>query len=128
MLTSESLLSSVKNKRSRIGIGLGADRDKVLNSKAEAEKAGFTNILLYDDPLLMARDLRDGRIDAAVRGDVDSNKAMAAVRETFGVNKVLRAAFMEPRGGRMFLLAPVGSTRDGASRRSLSSPVWATWL
>lgn len=108
MLTSESLLSGVKNKSARIGIGLGADKGKVLRSRAEAERAGFSNIILYDDPVLMARDLRDGRIDAAVRGDIESNRAMAAVRETFNVNRVLRAAFMEPRGGRMFLLAPVG--------------------
>jgi putative methanogen marker protein 4 len=74
----------------------------------EAENAGFSNVTLYEDPLLMARHLKGGRIDGAVRGDLDSNGAMAAVRETFGVKKVLRAAFMEPPGGRMFLLAPVG--------------------
>ena len=108
MLTSEALCSGVKDKSARIGIGLGADEDKVLRSKAEAERAGFSNIVLYEDPLPMARDLRDGRLDAAVRGDIESNGAMAAVRETFGLKKVLRAAFMEPQGGRMFLLAPVG--------------------
>ena len=108
MFTSESLLSSVTDKSARIGIGLGADKEKVLRSRAEAERAGFSNIIPYDDPLLMARDLRDGRIDAAVRGDLESNAAMAAVRGTFDVKKVLRAAFLEPRGGRMFLFAPVG--------------------
>jgi putative methanogen marker protein 4 len=107
MLTSGSLIALV-NKDARIGIGLGADRTKVLRSGEEAKKAGFSHVSMYEDPLLMAQDLRDGRIDAAIRGDFESNRAMAAVREAFGLNKVLRAAFMEPQGGRMFLLAPVG--------------------
>jgi putative methanogen marker protein 4 len=108
MLTSESLLSGVQNKHARIGIGVGVDRQKVVRSKAEAERAGFDGVALYDDPIQLAEDLKEGKLDAAVRGDLDSNKAMAAVRRVFGVGKVLRAAFLEPEDGRMFLLAPVG--------------------
>jgi putative methanogen marker protein 4 len=108
MLTYESLLSGVQNKHARIGVGVGADRQKVALSRAEAEKAGFDGVALYDDPVQLAEDLKGGKLDAAVRGDLDSNRAMAAVRQVFGVSKVLRAAFLEPEGGRMFLLAPVG--------------------
>jgi len=108
MLTSDSLLSRDTDRRPRIGIGCGADRTKVLRSRAKAEAAGFTGVAVYDDPDRLALDLREGRIDAAVRGDMDSNRAMAAVRREFGVGKVLRAAFIEPAGGNMFLLAPVG--------------------
>jgi predicted methyltransferase MtxX (methanogen marker protein 4) len=80
MLTSETIFSGVQNKHARIGIGVGADRQKVVRSKAEAERAGFDGVALYDDPIQLAEDLKEGKLDAAVRGDLDSNKAMAAVR------------------------------------------------
>lgn len=108
MLTTESIISRGLRPQLRIGIGAGADRGKVADSAEAAERTGHGTITIYDDPVKMARDLRDGAIDAAVRGDLDSNGAMRAVREAFGVPKVLRAAFMKPVGGRLFLLAPVG--------------------
>jgi putative methanogen marker protein 4 len=108
MLTSDSILNRLTNREVRVGIGVGADKEKVELSKQTAERFGFKNISVYDDAVALATDLKAGRIDAAVRGDLGSNDAMAAVRKAFGVDKVLRAAFMEPSGGRMFLLAPVG--------------------
>ncbi|MBI0584747.1 MAG: methanogenesis marker protein Mmp4/MtxX [Methanomassiliicoccus sp.] len=92
----------------RIGIGAGGDQRKAFKSRAEALIEGYGEVTVYDDPLMLAEDLGEGRIDGAVRGDLGSNEAMAAVRSVFGVPKVLRAAFLEPEGGRMFLLAPVG--------------------
>jgi len=92
----------------RIGIGVGKEREKVRRSRDQAVSSGLAEVIVYDDPLALAEDLINRRIDAAVRGDLGSNDAMAAVRSVFGVGKVLRAAFMEPPGGRMFLLAPVG--------------------
>jgi len=88
-------------------VGLGA---------ADASKAAFSSegapsdidVITYGDAAKLAADLRSGSIDAAVRGDLGSNAAMAAVRREFGVSKVLRAAYLRPPQGRMFLLAPVG--------------------
>ena len=105
-MQSSDLLTIVADRQARIGIGVGADRTKVERSRDDAERAGFTGVSVYDDAERLALDLRDGRLDAAVRGDLDSNKAMAAVRSAFAVSKVLRAAFLEPIGGRMFLLDP----------------------
>ncbi|HPP45528.1 MAG TPA: LytTR family transcriptional regulator DNA-binding domain-containing protein [Methanomassiliicoccaceae archaeon] len=82
--------------------------EKAKRAKEEAEDSGFADITLYDDARKLAEDLLNERIDAAVRGDIDSNRAMGAVRKAFQVPKVLRSAFMQPRDGRMFLLAPVG--------------------
>ncbi|WP_019177314.1 methanogenesis marker protein Mmp4/MtxX [Methanomassiliicoccus luminyensis] len=108
MLTTDSVISRGLRPHLRIGMGAGEDRRKVIDSAEAAQRTGHGAVTIYDDPVEMARDLRDGRIDAAVRGDLDSNDAMSAVREAFGVPKVLRAAFMKPEGGRLFLLAPVG--------------------
>jgi putative methanogen marker protein 4 len=107
-MRSEEILSRTDDRHQRIGIGSGGGSGRAERSKAEAEQAGFTSITIYHDPIKMARDLREEKLDAAVRGDLDSNAAMAAVRTTFGVSKVLRAAFLEPLGCRTFMLAPVG--------------------
>lgn len=108
MITSDLVLSRARSSGMRIGIGAGTDERKVIDSGEEAMAIGYADVTVYRDPLQLAKDLFDGRIDAAVRGDMGSNQAMAAVRSVFGVDKVLRAAFLEPAGGRMFLFSPVG--------------------
>jgi putative methanogen marker protein 4 len=108
MITSDLVLSKARSSGMRIGIGVGFDESKVIKSCNEAITMGFGDVTIYQDPLLLARDLFEGKIDAAVRGDLGSNQAMGAVRSVFGVHKVLRAAFLEPVGGRMFLFSPVG--------------------
>jgi putative methanogen marker protein 4 len=108
MITSDLILSKARASSMRIGIGAGADERKVIESREEAVAQGFGDVTVYHDPLLLAQDLLSGKIDAAVRGDLGSNQAMSAVRSVFGVHKVLRAAFLEPVGGRMFLFSPVG--------------------
>ena len=108
MLTAESIRLRAQRSGLRIGLGVGTDVEKAKRAKLEAEDLGFADVLLYNDAKRLAEDLLNDRIDAAVRGDIDSNRAMEAVRRSFQVTRVLRAAFMQPRGGRMFLLAPVG--------------------
>jgi len=108
MLTAESLFLRARRPDLRIGLGVGKDLEKAREAELEAEDRGFAQVLLYNDAGSLAEDLLNGKIDAAVRGDLDSNRAMGAVRKAFQVDKVLRAAFMEPLGSRMFLLAPVG--------------------
>jgi putative methanogen marker protein 4 len=108
MLTSESIAAKARDPGRRIGLGIGRERKKAEDSAAEAHRLGYGTVMLYDDPVRMARDLKNERLDAAVRGGLDANPAMSAVRQVFGVEKVLRAAFLRPTGGRMFLFAPVG--------------------
>ena len=108
MLTAESIHLRAQRSGLHIGLGVGADVEKAKRAKEEAEDRGFADITLYDDARKLAEDLLNDRSDAAVRGDIDSNRAMGAVRKAFQVPKVLRSAFMQPRDGRMFLLAPVG--------------------
>ncbi len=108
MLTAESIYLRAQRSGLRIGLGVGKDVEKAMEAKVDAEDRGFSDVLLYNDASMLAEDLLNGKIDAAVRGDIDSNRAMGAVRKAFQVTKVLRAAFMQPREGRLFLLAPVG--------------------
>ena len=108
MLTAESIRLRAQRSGLRIGLGVGTDVEKAQRAKLEAEDRGFADVILYNDAKRLAEDLLNDRIDAAVRGDIDSNRAMGAVRRSFQMTKVLRAAFMQPLRGRMFLLAPVG--------------------
>lgn len=108
MITSDLVLSRARSSGMRIGIGAGIEERKVVDSQKAAAAQGFGEVTIYHDPRQLAKDLLEGRIDAAVRGDLSSNEAMSAVRSVFGVDKVLRAAFLEPAGGRLFLFSPVG--------------------
>ena len=88
----------------RIGIGRGTDRGLV---EASVEGSG-ADVRIYDDPWELVSDMVDGRIDAAVRGDMPSDVLVPILRKELGLERLERAALMEPSGGRMFLLAPVG--------------------
>ncbi len=102
MLSSEAALAGGVSKELRIGIGLrrgSADAVKI-PSKAE--------LVVYQDALRLCRDLRDGAIDAAVRGDLPSNEAMACLKEVFSLESLQRMALIEPMRGGLFLLGPVG--------------------
>jgi putative methanogen marker protein 4 len=110
-----------------IGIGVGGEAEKVLQSIAKATP-GPSAILEYmmeeppsnvkradiaikvcPDPAdSMIADLMSGRIDAAVRGTLPANHTLSMLRRANGVSQLERAAVLETAQGKKFLLAPVG--------------------
>ncbi len=106
MLTSEALLSRDADSPLRIGIGLAGDADKVKRSVDSSSRYG--EIVTYHDAYEMCDHLKDGSISAAVRGDLPSNEAMAALKEVFSIDMTQRMAIMEPLSGGVFALGPVG--------------------
>lgn len=98
----------------RVGIGRGSDRGCV-----ERSAAAFDDVEIYDDPETLVDDLVSGRIDAAVRGDLTSEAAVPALRRGLGVDRLERAVFLEPVGGRMFMLAPVGIDEGWADEQKV---------
>jgi putative methanogen marker protein 4 len=64
--------------------------------------------VIYDDPDRMVNDLNDGRIDAAVRGDMPSHELMEKLKEIFGISGVQRTVLLQPSGKRMIFVAPAG--------------------
>lgn len=108
MLTPEHIFKAAKSANMRIGIGSLPDSEKVETSVKLAEAIGYGRTEIYHDCVSLVQALKEGKIDAAVRGDLDSNKAMHAVKEAFGIDRILRAAMIQPRGGQIFFLAPVG--------------------
>ncbi len=87
-----------------VGIGRGTDRGNV---EASAEASGG-RVVVYDDPELLVSDLVSGRIDAAVRGDMPSDVLLPILKRGLGLKKLERVVLLEPVGGRLFMLAPVG--------------------
>lgn len=119
MFTSDMVFRAAKGRERKIGIGAAGESPNVHESVKLADAMGYGTTSIYDDALRLASDLKEGRIDAAVRGDLDSKVAMAAVKQVFGKEKVLRMALLQPRGENIFFLAPVGVDEGGNAEEKL---------
>lgn len=104
MVTSEEFLEGVLPD-ARVGIGRGSDTGNVEKSVASFDNK---NIMIYDDPKALADDLASGKLDAAVRGDMSSSVLLPYIKEALGLQDLERVVLMEPIGGKLFLLSPVG--------------------
>ncbi len=76
-------------------------------------------MVTFDSAEQMVSALRNGEVDAVVRGDLSANQTMAEVKVQFTLVNLLRAALMQPKGGRMFFLAPVGVDEGWGVERKL---------
>ncbi|MDO5853185.1 MAG: methanogenesis marker protein Mmp4/MtxX [Thermoplasmata archaeon] len=101
--TSEELLSGASDDVT-VGIGRGTDRGLVDRSV----EASGRNVRIYDDPDELVSDLVSGEIGAAVRGDMPSDVLLPKLKAALGLRKLERAVLLEPAGGRLFMIAPVG--------------------
>ncbi|MGD1059989.1 MAG: methanogenesis marker protein Mmp4/MtxX [Methanomassiliicoccales archaeon] len=109
MLSPESVLAKGRGQDRRIGIGaVAADIDKVQASASIAHSAGYGKVTVCLDPEALVKALKSGELDAAVRGDFDSNDVMKAIKKEFAIAHVLRMAILQPRNGKIFFFAPVG--------------------
>ena len=104
MFTSKTLLSG-SLPDVKVGIGRGSDAGNVERSVLAMEGH---DVEIYDDPNELVDDLVKGKIDAAVRGDMSSSMLLPILKHGLGLPALERVAFMEPAGGRLMILAPVG--------------------
>lgn len=106
-----------------IGIGVAQDQQKVIASitalNGAAEVVCYTSADLPPSPLYgvarsatpecaLINDLRDGVIDAAVRGSLPASATLSLLRSAMQVDHLERIALLETVSGQKFLLAPVG--------------------
>jgi len=108
MLAPEHIFQKARENRARVGIGLGEDSRKVRSSVRSAEKKQYAEVVTFDSPEDMVRALHRNDVQAVVRGDLSANLTMTEIKRQFSLDHLLRAALMQPKGGRMFFLAPVG--------------------
>ena len=107
----------------RVGIGAGTDRDAVVRSAS----AFGENAEVYDDSGRLAADLADGTIDAAVRGSMSSSVLLPKLKEALGLDCIERVVLLEPQGGRMFCLAPVGIDEGCPADARTTAAGTASW-
>ena len=88
----------------KVGIGVHGDRTSV-----EACAKRFPgNVIIYDDADALVDDLVSGKIDAAVRGNMSSSVLLPILKRKLGLPELERIVLLEPKGGRLFCMAPVG--------------------
>lgn len=104
MFTSKTLLSG-DLPDVRVGIGRGTDVGNVERSVLAMDGH---DVRIYDDPNELVSDLAEGRIDAAVRGDMSSSMLLPILKKGLGLSALERVAFLEPQGGKLIILSPVG--------------------
>lgn len=104
MFTSKTLLSG-DLPDVRVGIGRGTDVGNVERSVLAMDGH---DVRIYDDPNELVSDLVEGRIDAAVRGDMSSSMLLPILKRGLGLSALERVAFLEPQGGKLIILSPVG--------------------
>jgi putative methanogen marker protein 4 len=63
---------------------------------------------VYNDPEALISDLKNGRIDAAVRGDMSSSELLPILKREFSLNDIQRTVLLEPAGKKLVFIAPVG--------------------
>lgn len=108
MLSLDLILAKAKNADRRIGIGATNDLDKVEASVSIANSSGYGKTRVFKDPEELITALKNGELDAGLRGSMDANLTLKAIKKGFGVDHVLRMAILQPRNCKPFFFAPVG--------------------
>ena len=103
MFTSETLLRDIP-KGIKVGIGCNGKSAKVRDSV----EGMVGSAIVYTDPEELVSDLMTGEIDAAVRGDMSSSVLLPLLKEKMGVSELERVVLLEPVGGKLVMVAPVG--------------------
>jgi len=104
----------------RIGVGLPLELATSSRKQLSALHSEL-KIDSFDDPRLLVLALKDGTIDAAVRGTMSSAKILGELKREFAIKDLMRTAILENSKGKPFMLTPVGidEGRDFESRLRL---------
>jgi len=115
------LMSRGCSSEAIVGIGVGQTVFETTAARL-SERSCSIRLERLDSPRELVRALRDGRIDAAVRGALSSSETLSELKGTFGLRSVMRVAVLADRTRRPFLLAPVGidEGRDMSERLKLA--------
>ena len=68
----------------------------------------YPGAAVYNDPERLIHDLRTGKIDAAVRGDMSSSELLPILKREFSLKDIQRTVLLEPVGKKLVFIAPVG--------------------
>ena len=116
MFTSKTLLCG-DMPDVRVGIGRGTDSGNVERSVLAMDGH---DVVIYDAPYELTDDLANGNIDAAVRGDMSSSMLLPILRSKLNLPALERVVFLEPMGGKLIIMAPVGIDEGWTDEQRIS--------
>lgn len=108
MFDMSSIYKMARKTKAAIGIGVAGSSDAVSNSLERAGSEGFASVEVFDTPDDLISSLKDGEIQAAVRGTLGAKETLESLKTAFGLEKIMRVALMKRDDGKLVLLAPVG--------------------
>lgn len=107
MIDVQRILDLGYRSSARVGVGLPAGLVAGTKRLLEGQHSEL-RIDSYDEPRLLVLALKNGTIDAAVRGTMSSAKILGELKREFALNEIMRTAVLEDSKGKPFLLTPVG--------------------
>lgn len=123
-MITETIINKAKMSRARIAIGAAQGYEqKVIESARKAEEMGYASVVIVSaNPLETAIEnvtspepeqrlvemMKNGDVKGIVRGSLDINPVMTALKTHYGIQKLLRLAILKAPSGFPFLFAPVG--------------------
>ena len=116
MIDVNALLSVGCHSRVTVGIGLQEAQLSLAQHKL-ASRGCKVQLKRFNDSHELVMSLRDGEIDAAVRGTLGSSRTLQELKASFALREVMRTAVLEGATGKQFLLTPVGID-EGTDRQS----------
>lgn len=123
-IITEIIIDRARSTRAKIAIGADPQHaGKVIESAERAEELGYADVIIVSpitldtgikqviSPLAASKLvdlLKEQKVDGIVRGSMDVNPVMAAMREQLKISKLLRLALLKTPAGTPFFFAPVG--------------------
>jgi predicted methyltransferase MtxX (methanogen marker protein 4) len=123
-MITDRIIERARMSRARIAIGAEKGYEKkVIESAEKAEEMGYASVVVVSRERLdggienivsaspeakLVDMLKRGEAAGIVRGSLDINPIMNALKEQFGIRKLLRLAILQPPHISPFVFAPVG--------------------
>jgi putative methanogen marker protein 4 len=123
-MITDRIIEQARTSRARIAIGAEKGYEKkVIESAEKAEEMGYASVVVVSRERLdgsienivsaspeakLVDMLKKGEVAGIVRGSLDINPIMSALKEQFGIRKLLRLAILQPPHTSPFVFAPVG--------------------
>lgn len=126
MIDVDGLLNRGLRSDCRVGIGLPEKATDNIRRRLARSHSGVCPVS-YSSTESLISSLKDGDIDAAVRGSLSSVKVLEFMKTAFSLDAVMRTAILEDVRGKQFLLTPVGIDEgtDRDSRLTLAEKTYA---
>lgn len=123
-MITDLIIDRARMSRARIAIGAEKGYEKkVIESAARAEESGYARVVVVSREKLaggvenvvslspeakLVEMVKKGDVAGIVRGSLDINPIMKALKEQYGIRKLLRLAILQPPHVSPFFFAPVG--------------------